>query len=86
MKTLPLDLGDRSYPIYIGTGLLGQPELFSRHIPGTRVAIVRVTVAPLYLARAHVASKARRGSCLIIKQCKTQSVEPNFRCAAFGTL
>src|SRR5512147_1011774 len=52
MKTLPLDLGDRSYPIYIGAGLLGQPELFSRHIPGTRVAIVtNVTVAPLYLAR-----------------------------------
>ena len=59
MKTLPLDLGDRSYPIYIGAGLLGQPELFSRHIPGTRVAIVtNETVAPLYLARvrAHVAS------------------------------
>ena len=59
MKTLPLDLGDRSYPIYIGAGLLGQPELFSRHIPGTRVAIVtNVTVAPLYLARlrTHVAS------------------------------
>ncbi|MGA9033430.1 MAG: 3-dehydroquinate synthase [Sulfuricaulis sp.] len=59
MKTLPLDLGDRSYPIYIGAGLLGQPELYSRHIPGTRVAIVtNVTVAPLYLARlrTHVAS------------------------------
>jgi 3-dehydroquinate synthase len=59
MKTLLLDLGDRSYPIYIGAGLLGQPELFSRHIPGTRVAIVtNVTVAPLYLARLrmHVAS------------------------------
>jgi 3-dehydroquinate synthase len=59
MKTLPLDLGDRSYPIYIGAGLLGQPELLTRHIPGTRVAIVtNVTVAPLYLARlrTHVAS------------------------------
>jgi 3-dehydroquinate synthase len=59
MKTLPLDLGDRSYPIYIGAGLLGQPELLTRHIPGTRVAIVtNETVAPLYLARlrTHVAS------------------------------
>ena len=59
MKTLPLDLGDRSYPIYIGAGLLDRPELLSRHIPGTRVAIVtNETVAPLYLARlrAHVAS------------------------------
>jgi 3-dehydroquinate synthase len=59
MKTLPLDLGDRSYPIYIGAGLLDRPELLSRHIPGTRVAIVtNETVAPLYLARlrAHVVS------------------------------
>jgi 3-dehydroquinate synthase len=54
MKTLPLDLGDRSYPIYIGAGLLDRPELLSRHIPGTRVAIVtNETVAPLYLARLH---------------------------------
>ena len=59
MKTLPLDLGDRSYPIYIGAGLLDRPELLSRHIPGTRVAIVtNETVAPLYLARlrTHVVS------------------------------
>ena len=52
MKTLPLDLGDRSYPIYIGAGLLDRPELLTRHILGTRVAIVtNETVAPLYLAR-----------------------------------
>jgi 3-dehydroquinate synthase len=59
MKTLPLDLGDRSYPIYIGPGLLDRPELLSRHILGTRVAIVtNETVAPMYLARlrAHVVS------------------------------
>ena len=59
MKTLPLDLGDRSYPIYIGAGLLDRPELLLRHIPGTRVAIVtNETVAPLYLARlrTHVVS------------------------------
>ncbi len=59
MKTLPLDLGDRSYPIYIGAGLLDRPELLTRHIAGARVAIVtNETVAPLYLARlrAHVAS------------------------------
>ena len=59
MKTLPLDLGDRIYPIYIGAGLLDRPELLLRHIPGTRVAIVtNETVAPLYLARlrTHVVS------------------------------
>ena len=60
MKTLHLDLAERSYPIYIGAGLLDQAELLTRHIAGTRVAIVtNEIVAPLYLAklRAHVASR-----------------------------
>lgn len=59
MKTLPLDLGERSYPIYIGAGLLGQADLLNKHIAGSRVAIVtNETVAPLYLAkvRAHVSA------------------------------
>ncbi|HSW53152.1 MAG TPA: 3-dehydroquinate synthase [Sulfuricaulis sp.] len=52
MKTLPLELGERSYPIYIGSGLLGQGDLLKRHIAGNRVAIVtNETVAPLYLAK-----------------------------------
>ena len=52
MKTLPLDLGERSYPIYIGAGLLGQADLLNKHIAGSRVAIVtNETVAPLYAAR-----------------------------------
>ncbi|MCY1348201.1 3-dehydroquinate synthase [compost metagenome] len=52
MHTLHVNLGDRSYPIYIGTDLLDQGELFSRHIGGRQVAIVtNETVAPLYLPR-----------------------------------
>ncbi len=52
MKTLHLELGERSYPIYIGAGLLGQAELLTPHIAGKRVAIVtNETVAPLYLER-----------------------------------
>ena len=52
MKTLPLDLGERSYPIYIGAGLLNQADLLKKHIAGSRVAIVtNATVAPLYLAK-----------------------------------
>ncbi|MDH5360807.1 MAG: 3-dehydroquinate synthase [Gammaproteobacteria bacterium] len=50
MKTLGVDLGERSYPIYIGNGLLGNPELVTPHIRGTQVLIVsNETVAPLYL-------------------------------------
>ncbi|XP_019177446.1 PREDICTED: 3-dehydroquinate synthase, chloroplastic-like [Ipomoea nil] len=45
-----VDLGDRSYPIYIGSGLLQQPQLLQRHIHGKKVLIVtNTTVAPLYL-------------------------------------
>ncbi|XP_009789141.1 3-dehydroquinate synthase, chloroplastic [Nicotiana tabacum] len=45
-----VDLGNRSYPIYIGSGLLDQPDLLQRHIHGKRVLVVtNTTVAPLYL-------------------------------------
>lgn len=50
MQTLHVDLGERSYPIYIGQGLLSRPELLTRHIAGRQVAVVtNETVAPLYL-------------------------------------
>ena len=50
MITLTVDLGERSYPIYIGAHLLGDRELLLRHIPGKNVLIVsNDIVAPLYL-------------------------------------
>lgn len=50
MQTLTVNLGERSYPIYIGAGLLAQAELFKKHLAGRQVAIVtNETVAPLYL-------------------------------------
>lgn len=50
MRTLNVDLGDRSYPIYIGSDLL-RAELIAPHIAGHQVLIVsNETVAPLYLA------------------------------------
>ena len=50
MKTLELDLGEKSYPIYIGQELLSQADLLSKHITGKQVMIVtNTTVAPLYL-------------------------------------
>jgi len=49
-KTLNLDLGERSYPVHIGTGLIAQPELYRPHIHGRQVMLVsNETVAPLYL-------------------------------------
>ena len=38
MKTVDVALGDRSYPIYIGSGLLtGKGELLRKHVPGKQV-------------------------------------------------
>ena len=50
MQTLTVGLAERSYPIHIGSGLLGQIELLLPHLPHKRAAIVtNTTVAPLYL-------------------------------------
>ncbi len=49
MKTLNVSLGERSYPIYIGSGLLKKPELFKPWIAGKSVFLVtNTTVGPLY--------------------------------------
>jgi len=50
MQTLTVSLADRSYPIHIGNGLLGQVELILPHLKRKQVAIVsNTTVAPLYM-------------------------------------
>lgn len=50
MNTLNVDLGPRSYPIYIGRSLLGRPELVTPFIKGRQVMIVtNETIAPIYL-------------------------------------
>ncbi len=52
MQTLTVDLGDRSYPIHIGAGLLDRTDLIVPHLAQKRVAIVtNTTVGPLYLER-----------------------------------
>ena len=50
MQELKIDLAARSYPIYIGDGLLAQADLIKRHTASDVYAIVsNTTVAPLYL-------------------------------------
>ncbi|OYY48061.1 MAG: 3-dehydroquinate synthase [Methylophilales bacterium 28-44-11] len=50
MQTLEVSLGDRSYPIHIGKGLLTQADLILPHLKRKQVAIVsNTTVAPLYM-------------------------------------
>lgn len=51
MEKLIVDLGERSYPISIGEGLMTQKALFKSVIKGKKVMIVsNEIVAPLYLA------------------------------------
>ncbi|HXA48346.1 MAG TPA: shikimate kinase AroK, partial [Burkholderiaceae bacterium] len=48
--SIQVELGDRSYPIAIGAGLLNDSSWCQRHIVGEHVAVVtNTTVGPLYL-------------------------------------
>jgi len=52
MQTVRVALGERAYPIHIGSGLLGRVDLLRPHLAAKRVAIVsNTTVAPIYLDR-----------------------------------
>lgn len=67
MTTLTVDLGERSYPIYIGNNLLGQETLLKKHIPGNSALIVsNETVAPLYLAKTQSMLTGLRNEVVIL--------------------
>ncbi len=52
MQTLTVDLGARSYPIYIGSGLLQRVDLLVPHLPYKRAALIsNETVFPLFGTR-----------------------------------
>ncbi|AOY92524.1 3-dehydroquinate synthase [Cupriavidus sp. USMAA2-4] len=56
MITLEVSLGERSYPIHIGGGLLGRADLLQPHVRGQHAVIVtNETVGPLYAARVEAA-------------------------------
>src|SRR6056300_833066 len=51
MKTIKINLGDRSYPIFIGQKLFKEYALIADYINNKRVAIVtNTTIEPLYLS------------------------------------
>ncbi|HXF65611.1 MAG TPA: 3-dehydroquinate synthase [Burkholderiales bacterium] len=51
MKTLTVTLASRSYPIYIGPGLLARAELIAARLPQKKAAVItNEVVAPLHLA------------------------------------
>ena len=61
---LKVELGERSYPIDIGAGLLDRAELFAPHVGGRHAAIVtNERVAPLYAARLEATLAAAGAHC-----------------------
>jgi 3-dehydroquinate synthase len=61
MQTLSVQLGARSYPILIGSGLIDSTELLTQHLPQRDVLLVSSTVvAPLYAARVKQSLPKRR--------------------------
>lgn len=67
METLSVALGERSYPIFIGTDLLSNSQLYAPHIHGQQVCIVtNETIAPIYLDRLkHNLSAAKISSVIL---------------------
>lgn len=59
MPVVNVSLGDRSYPIHVGAGLLARAELIMERLRKKKVAIItNTTVAPLYLAPVRRALEA----------------------------
>ena len=56
MESLRVALGERSYPIHIGAGLLGRTELYAPYLAGGSAAVVtNAVVGPLYLYKVRSA-------------------------------
>ena len=67
MDTIQVALGERSYPIYIGPGLIENQELLRRSIPATQILIVtNEIVAPLYLNTFENALSAKQQHSLVL--------------------
>lgn len=61
LHQLNVDLGDRSYPIFIGNHLLDNPALITDYIKGSSAVIVsNTTVAPLYLDKVVQSLESRQ--------------------------
>lgn len=67
METLGVDLGDRSYPIYIGPGLLDNLGSLLPKLSGRQVLVVtNSTIAPLYLDRVMAGLEGLQASSLVL--------------------
>lgn len=67
METLSVALGERSYPIFIGTDLLSHSHLYAPHIHGQQACIVtNETIAPIYLDKLKSSLAVSQISCVVL--------------------
>ena len=65
MDTIVVALGERSYPIHVGPGLLDQPDLYG--LTAKQILVVtNEVVAPLYLQRVQAALRGRELDTLVL--------------------
>src|SRR5207244_12544284 len=59
MESLRVALGERSYPIHVGSGILDATALYAPHLPaGSAAVVTNQALAPLYLPRVKKALEA----------------------------
>ena len=67
MKEMAVELGDRSYPIFIGDGLLSSKQIWSRLCRTGQIMVVsNETIAPLYLNQVMDALAPRKISTVVL--------------------
>ena len=65
MNTIVVALGERSYPIHVGPGLIDQPDLYG--VTAKQILVVtNEVVAPLYLQRVQAALRGREVDTLVL--------------------
>lgn len=66
MESLSVALGNRSYPIHIGAGLIDRQELYAPYLRGSAAIVTNKVVAPLYLQRVRKALGTARISEIVV--------------------
>ena len=67
MQPLVVDLGDRGYPIHVGSDLIGRCDLYAPHLAGRQVLVVTdEAVAGLYLTALRQALEGREVASVVL--------------------
>ena len=79
MNQIDIPLGERSYPVLVGTGLINQPEQWDRWVPDTPIVVFsNDRVAPLYLDRLLHALGEREVYTLVIRDGEAEKSFENY--------